>query len=153
MKKNVIRSVKLLTLLLLLFFGAYSCTDDSLSEFEVRKMIEEEIRKNNQNLEFTQWKIVPIHVKKTDWNWYDDVGRYEAVFELPEMTEFIYENGAQIGYVYIGEQGVSEVQKSLPYVHTYYEEDNQGNSLLYTETISCDYQLGSPSTVAVYIEG
>jgi hypothetical protein len=153
MKKNIIRSVKLLTLLSLLFFGAYSCVDDSLSDLEIRRIIEEEIRKNNQNLEFTQWEIVPITVRETDWKWFDDVGRYEAVYDLPELTEFIYESGAQIGYVFIGEQGKNEVQKSLPYVHTYYQEDNLGNPILYTETISCDYQYGSPSTVAFYIQG
>src|SRR5690554_6707849 len=112
MKKNIIRSVKLLTLLSLLFFGAYSCVDDSLSDLEIRRIIEEEIRKNNQNLEFTQWEIVPITVRETDWKWFDDVGRYEAVYDLPELTEFIYESGAQIGYVFIGEQGKNEVQKS-----------------------------------------
>lgn len=152
MKKNIIRSVKHLILLSLLFFVANSCSDDSLSEFEIRRIIEEEIRKNNQDLEFTQWEIVPISVKKTDWEWFDDTGRYEAVYDLPELTKFIYEDGAQIGYVFIGEQGVNEVQKSLPYIHTYYEEDENG-SIMYTETISCDYQLGSPSTVAFYIQG
>ena len=156
MRKKIISSIKRLTIFSLLLLFAYSCSDDStrdyLDEYEIRKMIEEEIRKNNQNLEFTQWEIVPITVKKTDWEWFDDTGRYEAVYELPEMTEFIYEDGAQIGYVFIGEAGVNEVQKTLPYVHTYYQEDKLGNPVLYTETISSDYQLGSPSTVAFYIQ-
>ena len=147
MKKNIIRSAKQIIMLLLLFSVAYSCSDDSLSEFEIRKIIEEEIRKNNQDLEFTQWEIVPITVKKTDWEWFDDEKRYEAVYDLPELTEFIYEDGAQIGYVFIGEQGVNEVQKMLPFVKSY------GSGVgSYTETISCDYQLGSPSTVAFYMQ-
>lgn len=145
-----------LTILSLVLFFAYSCSDstqDYLNELEIRRMIEEEIRKNNLELEFTQWEIVSISVKESDWEWFDDTGRYEAVFNLPELTEFIYESGAQIGYVFIGEPGVNEVQKTLPYIHTYYEgEDDQGNPILYTETISCDYQLASPSTVAFYIQ-
>lgn len=157
MKKRIISLIKKLTVLFLLLFVTYSCSDstqDYLDEYEIRRMIEEEIRKNNLELEFTQWEIVNIEVKKTDWKWDIDAGRYDAVYNLPELTEFIYEDGAQIGYVFIGEQGVDEVQKTLPYLHTYYEgEDDQGNPILYTETISCDYKLGSPSTVAFYIQG
>lgn len=133
MKKKAIRSVKQVTLLLLLLIVGYSCSDDP-------DFIE------------TQWDVVNITVKKSDWQWKNVDGRYEAVLNLPELTKFIYENGAQLGYVFIGQQNVDEVQKVLPYVHTYYEEDNQGNPILYTETISCDYQFGSPSTVAFYIQ-
>ena len=48
---------------------------------------------------------------------------------------------------FIGTQGVDEVQKMLPFVHTYWDND-----ILYTETISSDFMLGSPSTVAFYIQ-
>ena len=70
------------------------------------------------------------------------------------MTKFIYENGVQFGYVFTGEQGVDERQIMLPHLFTYYEEvDPDGNpDLVYTETISCDFKLGSPSTVTFYIQ-
>ena len=160
MRKKIISSVKSLTVFSVLLLTAYSCSDstrDYLDEYEIRRMIEEEIRKNNQELEFTQWEIVNITVKKSDWKWVpiersDDEGRFEAIFDLPELTEFIYEDGAQIASVFIGEQGVDEVQKPLPYVKTYPATDLQNNAITFTETISCDFQYGSPSTVAFHIE-
>ncbi len=78
--------------------GSYSCaTDDTLSELEIRRMIEEALRENNENLEFTQWEIVNIQVNQGDWQWNDQERRYEAIYSLPELTEFIYENGAVLG--------------------------------------------------------
>ena len=115
-------------------------------------MIEDAIRQNNEKLEFTQWKIVNISAKKADWVWNEDIGRYEAIYDLPELTEFIYENGAALGYVFIGTQGVDEVQKLLPFVHTYSETDGEGSTITYTETISCDFNLGSPSSVVFTLE-
>lgn len=84
--------------------------------------------------------------------WNEDIGRYEAIYDLPELTEFIYENGAALGYVFIGTQGVDEVQKLLPFVHTYSETDGEGSTITYTETISCDFNLGSPSSVVFTLE-
>ena len=82
-----------------LLLASYSCgNDDYLTEHDVRRMIEESLRQNNEQLEFTQWKIVNIAIKKGDWQWDDDVKHYFVVCDLPELTEFIYENGANIGY-------------------------------------------------------
>ena len=61
MKTKMLRLVKYATLLLLLLSIGYSCSDsthDYIDEYEIRRMIEEAIRKNNQDLEFTQWEIV-----------------------------------------------------------------------------------------------
>ena len=154
MKKNAIRSVKNIILISFLFFITYSCSDstqDYLDEYQIRKMIEDEIRKNNKDLEFTQWEIVPITVKKETWEWNAEAGRYEAIYDLPELTEFIYEDGAQLGYVFIGEQGVDEVQKMMPYVQNY-RRIEQGKTIAYTETISYDLQYGTPSSVAFYLQ-
>lgn len=151
MKTKMLKLAKFATLFLLLLSISYSCsesTQDYIDEYEIRRMIEEAIRKNNQDLEFTQWEIVNVSIKKSDWVWDNETGRYDVIVDLPELTEFIYENGAQLGYVYIGEQGVNEVQKMLPYVHTYYD----GEDDFYTETISCDFMYGSPSSAAFYIQ-
>ena len=56
-----------------------------------------------------------------------------------------------ISYVFIGEQGVDEVQKLLPYINTYSFTDDYGSST-FTETISADFQYGNPSTVAFFIK-
>lgn len=138
MKSKMVRSAKFATLFLLMLVIGYSCSDDTVQQLEYNE---------------TQWEIVNITVNEGDWEWNNASGRYEAIKNLPELTEFIYENGAQLGYVFIGQPGVDEVQKLMPFVHTYYEEDNQGNEFLYTETISCDFMYGSPvSTVAFYIQ-
>ena len=155
MKTKIIKALRLAIPLLMVLVISYSCVDstqDYLDEYEIRRMIEEEIRKNNKELEFTQWKIVNFTVKKSDWEWFDDVSRYEVTYDLPELTEFIYENGIQLGYVYIGEQGKDEVQKILPFVHTYWEKNDNGDDVMYTETISCDFMYGKPSSVAFFIQ-
>ena len=57
-----------------MLLGSYSCAnDDYLSEHDVRRMIEEALRQNNEQLEFTQWKIVNIAIKKSDWQWDNEV--------------------------------------------------------------------------------
>ena len=136
MKSKVIKSLKHVPLLLMLLMIGYSCSDDSVQ---------------NNGFEETQWKIVNVTVKKSDWKWDNDAGRYNAIVNLPELTKFIYESGAQLGYVFIGQQGVNETQKMLPFVNTY-QEVIGADTFVYTETISCDFMLGSPSTVAFYIQ-
>lgn len=149
MKRKLFTSLFAAAVLLGAGIFATGCgPSDTLSRLEVQQMIEA----NNQNLEFTQWKIVNITVDKNDWQWNDEAGQYEAVANIPELTQFIYENGAVLGYVFIGEQGKDEVQKLLPYVNTYSAEDDMGNWLTFTETISCDFQLGSPSSVGFFIK-
>lgn len=117
-----------------------------LSEDEIRQIIKEETEKVS-----TGWEVIDVAVKKEDWQWNPETEQYGVIFDLPELTEFIYENGVQLGYVFIGQQGVDEVQKMLPYSFTY-KELWDGETITYTETISCDFQLGNPSTVAFFIQ-
>ncbi|WP_286833331.1 MULTISPECIES: hypothetical protein [unclassified Proteiniphilum] len=122
-----------------------------LTEAQIREIIKQEVEKAA-----TGWKIVNINVKKEDWKWNDEVAQYEVFFNFPELTEFIYEDGATIGYVFIGTQGVDEVQKPLPFVNTYSTEiDETGNPIAtFTETISYDvqYKDNGKSTVAFIIK-
>lgn len=113
-----------------------------LSEAQIREIIEEEAKKAA-----TSWEIINYNIKQSDWKWNEESSQYEVVAELPELTEFIYENGAIIGYVFLGQQGKDEVQKLLPYINTY-TDDGQ----TFTETISFDVQLDDPSTVAFFIK-
>lgn len=138
---------------LILYSSCVTKSDDYLSELEIRRIIEQAIKDNNEKLEITQWDIVNVNVKKGDWKWNTDFEHWEAFADLPELTEFIYENGAALGYVFLGTQGKDEVQKLLPYVNTYYDgNDINGNPVFFTETISCDFHLGSPSTVGFFIK-
>lgn len=126
---------------------------NTLTEAEIRQLIEQAINDNNEKLEFTQWEIINFEVKESDWTWDDDFDQWQVFGELPELTEFIYEYGATLGYVFIGTQGVDEVQKILPYVETWYDgDDDFGNPIYFTETISFDIQYGNPSTVGFFIK-
>ena len=152
MKKKLLNSIWAVLLLTGVAFSFNACTtysDDYLSELEIRRLIEQAIKDNNQNLEITQWEIVNIQVKKNDWKWNKDAAQWEAFADLPELTEFIYENGAALGYVFLGTPKVDEVQKLLPYVNTYSGLDG---SNIFTETISCDFHYGNPSTVGFFIK-
>ncbi|RNC63529.1 hypothetical protein [Proteiniphilum sp. X52] len=156
--KNLFKTAIASLLFAALLIGGYSCSDDGpyypddyLTEAQVRRMIEEALRQNNEQLEFTKWKIVNITVGNGHWSWDDIAKRYEAVYELLDLEEFIYENGAVLGYVFIGEKNINEVQKLLPYVQSYDDADPP-----YTETISFDVQykkddVEKPS-VAFYIQ-
>lgn len=152
MKKKLLNSIWAFLLLTGVAFSFNACTtysDDYLSELEIKRLIDQAIKDNNQNLEITQWEIVNIQVKKNDWKWNDKAEQWEAFADLPELTEFIYENGAALGYIFLGTQGVDEVQKLLPYVNTYSGLDG---SNIFTETISCDFHYGNPSTVGFFIK-
>lgn len=134
MKKRISTSLIAIIMIVALSFGTTSCTTES-------------------DITETQWKVVNIRVKANDWEWNNSSEQWEAFANLPELSKFIYEQGAALGYVFIGTQGVNEVQKPLPYINTYYDgEDDFGNDIIFTETISCDFKLGSPSTVGFFIK-
>lgn len=128
-----------------LLLGGYSCAnDDYLSEREIQNMI-------NESLD-GQWQVMFFKINKGDWTWNENSAQWEAFGNLPELTPFIYENGILEAYVFILNDD-SEVQKHLPYVETYgYDVDENDNVIPFTETISVDYQLGSPSTVGFFIK-
>lgn len=120
-----------------------------LTEEQIRQIIKEEVDKIATN-----WEVIAFSVKKEDWAWNENAEQYEVVFDFEELTEFIYENGITLGYIFLGEQGNDEVQKLLPYVFTYKELIN-GETIVYTETVSYDVQLGTggkKSTVAFFIQ-
>ncbi len=133
MNKKRISLLKHVAIIMLMIFASYSCKKET---------VEPRLQK----------EIINVTAKKADWQWDNEQERYFIVFDFPELTNVIYEDGLQVGYVFIGEQGSNELQKMLPYVNTYWGEDDQGNEFKYTETISCDFELASPSTVAFYIQ-
>lgn len=147
MVKSLRKIVSVSLFFVVLLFGGYSCsTDDYLKEYEVRRMIEEALRENNKQLEFTQWKIVNVIVNQGDWVWNDYDAQWQAIADLPELTSDIYETGAALAYVFLTHDD-GEVQKLLPYINTYSLQDGT-----FTETISADFQYGNPSTVGFFIK-
>jgi len=164
MRRNLFKTLITSLFFAVVLLGGYSCSDDDpyypddyLTEAQVRRMIEEALRQNNEDLEFTKWEIVNITVEKGHWSWNEVDKRFQAIYELPELNEDIYEIGAVLGFIFIGPQDVNEVQKTLPYVHTYGIYDDEGNIVdTYTETISFDVQYKKDNaikpTVAFFIQ-
>jgi len=123
--------------LFLLFIG-YGCTsDDFLSDREIQEMIDNSLS--------GQWQIIPVDIKSTDWDWFenDNEGYYSATVNLPELKDYIFDEGATHAYYYFNENS----KTALPYVKTI-----KDNGIPFTETYSCDFNLGNPSTVTFYLE-
>lgn len=99
----------------------------------------------------TEWNIEYFPVNATQWSWNSNLNRWEAVRPLDYIDEFIYEDGAVIGYVFLGTQGVNEVQVPLPYIRSYLVDDGQGGLIDFTETISFEYS-NQRNEITFYIE-
>ena len=133
MKKNLFKSLFSVILLLGIMVGASSCSKtDTLAE--------------------TQWKVVNITVNKSDWKWNADAGQYEVFVNLPELTKFIFDEGAVMGYLKIDANTKAPLPFSKTYSYPYTGSDGKTYTGFYTEHIKCDFQVGNPSTVAFYIE-
>ena len=127
MKRNISTSLLAVILLLGVFLGAASCSkNDSIAE--------------------TQWKPINIPVKATDWKLVENATEtfYEATYNVPELTTFVFDKGAVVAYYKFNENS----KTTLPFVKTTVGTDG----IPYTETYSCDFNLGNPSTVTFYIE-
>ncbi|MEA4917428.1 hypothetical protein [Proteiniphilum sp.] len=157
MVKSLFKAAVASLLFAFVLLGGYSCSDDYpddyVSESQVRRMIEEALRKNNQDFPFTLWEVVNITVNRNDWRWDENAAEWYAMADLPELKEDAYEVGAMLGYVFIKYENGPEVQKLLPYVNTYYAEDNvTGEVVYFTETVSAEYQLEGKSRVKFFIK-
>lgn len=99
----------------------------------------------------TAWNVENFSVTAAQWNWNSNQGRWEASRQLDYIDNFIYENGAVIGFVFIGTQDVDEVQASLPYSRSYLIDDGEGGLINFTETVGFEYSELA-NRVTFYIE-
>jgi len=99
----------------------------------------------------TAWNIENFTVNATQWTWNSDLNRWEAIRPLEYIDDFIYENGAVIGFVFLGTQNVNEVQTPLPYIKSYLVEGEDGGLIDFTETIGFEYSMVT-NRVTFYIE-
>lgn len=83
----------------------------------------------------TEWDIQDYPVQASEWSWNPANRRWEVVKSLKYMDNYIYESGAVIGYVFLGEQNYDEVQTQLPYLKSFRLDDGSE----FTETISYEY--------------
>lgn len=116
MKRKLFTSLFAGMLLLGVGFSATSCSDTT-SDFEE-----------------TQWNIENFTVNASEWSWNATEKRWEASKQLKYIDEFIYESGAVIGYVFLGQQGANEVQVQLPYIKNYVVD-----GAAFVETIGYEY--------------
>ena len=93
--------------------------------------------------EGTNWKIINLTVPANAWVEYADNNNqnnyYQALFDVPEITDFIYNSGLVLCY-----HEINNSQIILPYVR--HKQDTEGN--YWTTTVDFDYAIGS---VAIYI--
>lgn len=94
---------------------------------------------SNDDIAETNWDIQQYTVNASEWSWSTVNRRWEAAKQLKYIDDFIYESGAVIGYVFLGDQNVNEVQVQLPYVKSYLEDDGSGGTIDFTETIGYEY--------------
>lgn len=73
----------------------------------------------------TAWNIENFNVTASQWSWNSNLNRWEAVRQLPAIDEFIYEDGVVHGFIFLGTQGVDEVQTPLPYIRSFLEDNGQ----------------------------
>ena len=83
------------------------------------------------------WEIIDLTATPSGWERvYDRNGlflEYRCIFDLPEMSEFVYDKGAYLTYVRLPE-GNSEIQQILPVTI-----DNEYNGYFWQRTIECNY--------------
>ncbi|MDD4800630.1 MAG: hypothetical protein PHD28_06340 [Proteiniphilum sp.] len=124
---------------LLLLFSGYGCSDDDgLSDRDIQQMIDASLN--------GQWKIIPVEIKPDDWVWYEDEKEayYRVTIDLPELKDYIFDEGATLAYYRFNQNA----KTALPYVKTTIGD----NGVPFTETYSCDFELGNPSTATFYLE-
>lgn len=91
------------------------------------------------------------------WVWNQDLNRYECVFDINKVTDYIYEKGVIHAAVFFDEEYVDnnnqtafyETLKSLPFMRTYWDDSH---SVFYEETINYDIAPGNPYSICFYVE-
>ena len=102
----------------------------------------------------TYWKVIDFTVSRPDWvrkGEGDQIGSYfYYVFDVPEISQKIYDNGLIVCYYRFEDDFGDDVQTVLPY--TYYDiiVDDYGNELPYSVQYSFDVTPGSIAFKVVF---
>ena len=98
-----------------------------------------------------KWVIKEYTVNSNQWELMNGANQlnsfYRAELKIPDLDRYVYENGNVFCYMYQTVDGV-EVQTLLPFTIPYGERLGNGYESLWTETISCDFTIGS---VMIYV--
>lgn len=116
-----LKNIKTIAVLSLVLLFGYSCEGD-------------------ENYYGPDWDIRNYTVQPNEWRWNSDYERFECVKSCPSLSEFVYEEGSVTGQIFWGTQGVNEVQRSLSYTQSYWDD---GKKDFFTRTIGFEYYIGN----------
>lgn len=88
-------------------------------------------------------------VSRSQWKWNSADNRYECFFNVPQLTQKVYDDGAMNVYVFMNPREDNEVQIPLPDIFTYKIDNGDGTYSTYDERISCDFIIGQ---VGLYLQ-
>lgn len=103
--------------------------------------------KDGQDGYGANWYTTSFTVKKTDWLLSGEPGDLNSFFfadrEIPQLDDFIFNEGTVLGYIQTGK----DVKNGLPFVLHMGDEQN-GKEFLWTQTYDFDF---SPGLIRFYI--
>lgn len=91
------------------------------------------------------WKVIDLKVTQWNYSKVNNNNYFYADFDVPELTEFVYDYGMTQCYVEYNSGTEGRTQQILPCVrHKEEQVTNNGNTtwVFYTETIDYDYGVG-----------
>ena len=92
-----------------------------------------------------------FNVDYEQWRWNSNDHRYEYTYSFPEFDNYMFEDGAVQGWVYIWKNDGNTDYKVLtqcPYVQTY----PNGTETPYSETIGFDLYLNPTKKIVFYVQ-
>ena len=90
-------------------------------------------------------------VSKSDWKWNPNSKQYETFWNIDKkypITKNMYDDGAFSGHVFLGTEGVDEVQAKLPFINTYQDKGFSPH----VERISYEIILEGSGVVGFFIQ-
>lgn len=93
----------------------------------------------------TQWEVINLTVPTDDWELVSSTDGtnpyYRAKFDVPELDDFIYDQGLTKCYIEFNRGTNNAYQQELPYVRHFeaYENDQQ---IIWTQTVDYDFGIG-----------
>lgn len=97
----------------------------------------------------TNWKVVSFTINKNEWKLVGSPGALNSYYfvdkPLKELTQYIYKEGAVVGYI----ETVKGVKNSLPYV-LHLGEASGSKEFLWTQTYDFDFYPGGVGFYVTY---
>ncbi|WP_108821670.1 hypothetical protein [Dysgonomonas sp. Marseille-P4361] len=139
MKRKLYNSLALALVSVLALTGFTGCT---------KEYITEEYITNKTGADMATYIF---EVAKDKWEWNADMNRYEYAFSFPDFDQYMFDEGAVQGWVYIWKSFGEKDHKVLaqcPYVQSYPD----GDTYTYSETIGYDLYLTPEKQIVFYIQ-